>query len=220
MHVPEKKNMTQDIDLRELEKKAWTSYFQDGLLDIALGMIMLVAVLSSTLEAIDITDEVRVAIYIPLIVIVPPVIVVLGKRYITIPRLGFAKFGLHRKTRNRIMIAGLVSLQLMLLAMLILQWVYGWGSGWLGSVIVTLNILAAFCLIAYLLDYRRMYAIGILFAMSEPVMFYLKNYSHTTYAGFIAYGIPAVIVMVMGFNVLQRFMRRYEKPTRETLDVS
>ena len=212
--------MTQNIDMKDLEKKAWTSYFQDGLLDIAMGMIMLAAVLSSTLDAIGVSDEVRIAIYIPLMVVVPPIIVILGKRHITIPRLGVAKFGPHRKARNRIMIAGLVSLQLILLAMLILQWVYGVGAGWLGSIIVTLNILAAFCLIAYLLDYRRMYVIGILFAMSEPVMFYLKNYSDTVYRGFIAYGIPAVIVMVMGFIMLQRFVQKYEKPTKETSDAS
>jgi hypothetical protein len=212
--------VTQNIDMKELEKKAWTSYFQDGLLDIAIGMIMLAAVLSSTLDVIGISDEVRISIYIPLMVVVPPVIVILGKRYITIPRLGVARFGPHRKARNRIMIAGLVGTQLILLAMLALQWIYGVGSGWLGSIIVTLNILAAFCLIAYLLDYKRMYVIGILVAASEPVTFCLKNYSDTVYRGFIAYGIPAIIVMVMGFIVLRQFMREYEKPTMETPDAS
>lgn len=212
--------MAQNIDLKELEKKAWTSYFQDGLLDIAIGTIMLAAVLSSTLDAIGISDEVRIAIYIPLMVVVPSIIVIFGKRHITVPRLGVAKFGPHRKARNRIMIAGLVGLQLMLLAMLLLQWVYDVGSGLLGSIVVALNILAAFCLIAYLLDYKRMYAMGILFAMSEPVIFYLKNHSDTVYTGFIAYGIPAIIVMAMGFIVLQRFMRKYEKPSGETPDAS
>ena len=219
MSVSEMSNMTENIDMKELEKKAWTSYFQDGLFDIVIGMIMLVAVLSSTLDAIGVSDEVRISIYIPLMVIVPPVFFVLGKRYITLPRLGVARFGAHRKARNRIMIAGLVSVQLVLLAILILQ-VYGVGLGWLGFIIVTLNILAAFCLIAYLLDYRRMYVIGILVAASEPMTVVLRRYSDTVYRGFIAYGIPAIIIMAMGLIVLHQFVRKYEKPAKETPDAS
>ena len=118
------------------------------------------------------------------------------------------------------MIAGLVCVQLVLLAMLILKWFYAVGSGWLGSAIVTLNILVAFCLIAFLLRNRRMYVVGVLFAISEPVAFYLSNYWGTVYNGLIAYGIPAIMVIAMGSITLRRFIRKYELPTKETPDAS
>ena len=212
--------MAQNTDLRKIEKKVWTSYFEDGLLEIALGVIMLVAVLSSTMDAIGVSDEVRISIYIPLMVIVPALIVLLGKRYITMPRLGVAKFGPRWMRRSLIMFVGLICVQLVLLAMLFLKWFYTVGPAWLGSAIVTLNIFVAFCLIAYLLKNRRMYVVGVLFAMSEPVWFYLSNYSNTVYNGLIAYGIPAIMVIAMGSITLRRFIRKYELPTKETPDAN
>ncbi len=212
--------MTQNTTLGEIKRKVWTSYFNDGLLEIALGVIMLVAVLSSTMDAIGVSDEVRISVYMPLMVIVPALIVLLGKYFITRPRLGVVKFGPYWKKRNLIMFAGLICVQLVLLAMLILKWTYDVGPGWLGSAIVTLNIFAAFCLIAYILGIRRLYVVGVLFASSEPVMFLLSNYSDTVYKGLIAFGIPAIIVIAMGSVALWQFMRKYELPARETPDAS
>ena len=42
--------MDQKINLKQLERKAFISYHQDGLLDIGIGMILLVGALSSTLH--------------------------------------------------------------------------------------------------------------------------------------------------------------------------
>ncbi len=38
--------MTQTINLKELEKNAWTSTFQDGIVDIGLGLILVVTTIT------------------------------------------------------------------------------------------------------------------------------------------------------------------------------
>ena len=80
--------MDQKINLKELERKAFISYHQDGLVDIGLGLIMLVSVLSSTLHEMGTSDSIRQVIYIPLMLLCP-LIIYLGKKYITTPRLGY-----------------------------------------------------------------------------------------------------------------------------------
>jgi len=43
--------MTQNINLKELEKKAWTSTFQDGIIDIGIGLILVVTTICQTFDA-------------------------------------------------------------------------------------------------------------------------------------------------------------------------
>lgn len=211
--------MMQNIDLKKLERKAWTTYFQDGLIDIVFGFILLVSILSSTLSAMGVPDVVRISIYVPLMFLCP-VIYVAGKKYVTIPRLGLVKFGSERKARSKKMILGLIITQLVLLTILILTFLKAVALGFLGSVIVTLNILVALSLLAYYLDYPRMYIIAVLFAMSEPTYYYLQHYTNVTYIGMIAYGVPASIILIMGIVVFYRFLRKYPLPAKEEVDAN
>ena len=42
--------MTQNINLKELEKKAWTSTFQDGIIDMGIGLILVVTTICQTFD--------------------------------------------------------------------------------------------------------------------------------------------------------------------------
>jgi hypothetical protein len=44
--------MVQDIHLNELEKKTWTSIFQDGLSDIVIGMILVISTICQTFNTV------------------------------------------------------------------------------------------------------------------------------------------------------------------------
>lgn len=207
--------MEQNIDLKELERKAWTSYFEDGFLDIIIGLILLVSILSSTLSEMGVSDLIRITIYLPLMFLCP-VIYVLGKRYVTIPRLGFVKFGPERKAKRTKVIITLIISQLVLLIILFITIVKPFEVGFLLSIMVTLNILVAFLLIAYFFDYSRMYIIGVLVAFSEPTYYYLEHHTNITHIGLIAYGIPAIIILVMGAVALWQFLQKYPLPTEGT----
>jgi len=43
--------MTQNINLKELEKKAWASTFEDGIMDIGIGLILVVTTICQTFDA-------------------------------------------------------------------------------------------------------------------------------------------------------------------------
>ena len=80
--------MTQEFNLKELEKKAWTSTFEDGITDIGIGLLLLMSTIC------QIFNESSPYLY-PLF-IVPALFIIVAKKYITAPGLGFVKFSKER----------------------------------------------------------------------------------------------------------------------------
>jgi len=48
--------MTQEINLKEIEKKAWTSTFEVGITDIGIGLILLVSAICQ-MEVYDVSGN-------------------------------------------------------------------------------------------------------------------------------------------------------------------
>jgi hypothetical protein len=219
--------MSQNIDLKAIEKKVFTSFHQDGLIDLFLGFIMLVSILSSTLDASGVSDSVRIAIYVPLMVVLGPVLYMLGKRYITFPRLGYVKLGSKQNRKRRIVIFSIITA--VLLTLIILTVVLGNKAGNVGSVfgikaefwssaVVTLIIIGIFSIIAFVLMTPRFYLLGLIVGISEPLYMLVKYFTHIKYLGMIAYGIPAVLLMILGTVVLKRFINKYPLPKTDDAD--
>jgi hypothetical protein len=102
--------MTEGVSLEKVERKAWASYFEDGLWDIFLGAMLLIGGIRS------VTDYVWYTLLIlPLILVLP-----VGKRLITTPRLGYAKFGPSRKTKQEKAVVALIISVLAVFALLLL----------------------------------------------------------------------------------------------------
>ena len=70
--------MSQMINLQDVERRAWTLYFQDGLWDIFFGLLFL----GGGLRAL--TGN----LWYYLLVAAGVLVLILGKRWITLPRLG------------------------------------------------------------------------------------------------------------------------------------
>ena len=92
--------MSEKLNLKELERKAWRSFFDDGLWDIYLGLLLALLGVSAFLDRLELTEAVVMGIYIGLLIVV-----MLGmwaaKRFITVPRLGRVKFGAERQKRRK-----------------------------------------------------------------------------------------------------------------------
>lgn len=87
----------QDVNLKEIERKAWRSNFQDGLTDIGLGMMILAFAAAPYLESIGIMFPWNI-----LIVAVPAFLVItVGKLVIARPRIGLVKFGHKRQSTQK-----------------------------------------------------------------------------------------------------------------------
>ena len=82
--------MPDQLDLRTLERKAWRSMHADGLFDLFFGWMLLVGFLR------DVTGWPPVT----LLDLAGVLIFILGKYFITVPRMGVVKFGPAREARR------------------------------------------------------------------------------------------------------------------------
>ena len=96
--------MSHTISLKELEREAWKSVFQDGLWDIYLGLLLLAMAIGDLLSDIGVPKAWYIAIYSTLLVL-PTWVQWAGRRFITLPRMGRVKFGPKRKAKLKTAVA-------------------------------------------------------------------------------------------------------------------
>ena len=207
--------MSQNIDLKALEKRAWRSVFQDGLWDIYLGILLMAFAVSAWLDTLSISENVRMGIYIG-VMIFAMLVLGAGKRFITIPRMGRVKFGQKRKKRQNY--TRLV-LTFSVVVGLIMYWItasmYAGESGgvfsmrWLMPLVWVLNIVIVAGAAAYFLEYDRLYVIGFLYALTVPLDFVIKTATKIDLGIYIFLG-ASLIILSMGSVYLFRFMRDYK----------
>jgi len=97
--------MNEKINLKEIEKKAYRFTFQDGIYDIMFGVLLR--------ELIGLG-------YILFLAIPAPLLLTLGKKYITTPRIGIVKFGLKRQASYKKFVTISVILVILTVVLLIL----------------------------------------------------------------------------------------------------
>ena len=199
--------MSYELDMKEIERKVYLSYSEDGLVDIAIGMVILLWGVFLVVEPSGL-----IALLGPLAL----AIWYLGKRFITIPRTGRIQPSqkMERKMRNLtifLLVLGFIVLGGILTGMII-----GYTSSSSYSLgILGLVIAAGVSLLAYLLNAARLYAYAVLlfaaFAGGE-----ILSASITTFDAFAFSVILAgALILLSGLVVLVRFMRRYPLPTME-----
>jgi len=211
--------MSQELDLKQIEAKAWRSVFQDGLWDIYLGLLLLLMGGGDLLDRLNLPDSGRIAIYIGL-QILAMLVLWTGKRFITLPRMGRVKFGPERKARqHKVVLILFGSVILGMVMWLIASAVSnGWAAGlpWMAlfPAIYALNVLAVFGLAAYLFQFERLYLIAVLFALPVPVDALVRAWLGIR-LGFWAFAVPALIILAMGVILLMRFLRDYSVPVED-----
>ncbi len=104
--------MSQNIDLKELRKKIYLSYHQDGLIDIIIGASILGFGLQIATDnsAFLFLTWMGFILYTPL------------KNRLTVPRLGYVRFDEERKTTMRLVL--MVAVGILVLAMFIGLYVF------------------------------------------------------------------------------------------------
>ena len=209
--------MTQDIDMKELEKKAWKSTFQDGLHDIVFGVLLV---------SFGIAPILRQFIglgYIPFVVLPAPLIFVIGKKFVTLPRIGIVRFGPKRKATHKKMVKIMVVVFILTLILLIMT-ITKTFPGALRTVLkgyaipsvigISAFIGISFC--ARIMDFPRMYIYAIMIGLGIPVSEVLYKAVGPPLYGLFAFGIPGVFVLSYGIILFSRFLRMYPKPAEES----
>jgi len=89
--------MHEKINLKEIEKKAYLSYHEDGIVDLTIGIVFLLVcfiwVLFGIFNIFTWPSLILMVIFYP--------IYILAKQKITVSRFGYFRFGRKRKERNR-----------------------------------------------------------------------------------------------------------------------
>ena len=216
--------MSQNISLKELERKAWRSVFQDGLWDIYLGLLLLAMAIWALLSDVGFSESLGMAIFIGLEVLAMLVLWA-GKKIITVPRMGRVKFGPKRKAKlNWVRVVLFISVLVgagVFVAGLAMR---GNRPEWLNAAFFfpaawMVNAMVVFSLGAYFLDFNRLYLIGVMYALPVPLDIMFRKFVDIDLS-FIAFGVPATVILIIGLVVFIRFLREYPLPAVEVCDGS
>ncbi len=213
----------QSIDLKQLERKVWTSFFEDGIWDIYLGILLMAMAVGAFLLDIRAPETMLIVIYACLVGLAS-LFLWLGKRFITIPRIGHVTFGPKGRARTKktsivfaiSVLVGLVAFVIVALSVKgsisrALPMDVFLPAIWVG------NMLVVFSLAAYFLRFHRLYLIGVMFAVGVPLDIVLREITQRDLS-FVAFGMPALVILIVGAIVLARFLRTYPKSIKETTD--
>jgi hypothetical protein len=62
---------------------------------------------------------------------------------------------------------------------------------------------------AYFLDFSRLYWIGLLIGLSEPIFRHLEVHTEVSWLGLPVFGIPGVFILAIGIITLIRFVQSH-----------
>lgn len=199
--------MAKKASLREIEKKTYMSYHQDGLLDIFVGIYILSFALGIFL--LTVMDYGTWFIFPAIFPALMVPIWISAKRRITMSRIGYVKIG--KKGANKLM-AILIGLMVGGLGVFMV-FSFASSQGWVlairdlvvsnGLIIIGLAAAAISGLFAYTMGLKRLYAYGLL----ALVLCLAGNYIAFPFE-YILLTIGLVVV-INGFVLLMRFIQKY-----------
>ena len=210
--------MSQNLDLKAIERKAFRSFHQDGLLDIYIGALALAL---SLFFAIPESGEGE-GMYMGLAflgVAIAFAIFQLGKKYITIPRLGQVRFGPERQKRKVAMawvMGGFVLVTVGIFAYSIYVWKVGTPgasplSPSLERIVVALiaGLISGVSVIvrSYFMEYIRGYYIGFALGCGLFLTIMLNSIIPVIAAG--------ALILLPGLVIFVNFLRQHPLPPRE-----
>ena len=210
--------MTQSLNLKELERLAFRRTFQDGLLDIYLGgLFASFAAFGFTIFPGSQTGSLTTLLYYLAGSGLSGLVFWLGKKYITLPRIGLVNFGPARQKRKRDLILALAVIVAVQVLVVLLQFAAlrspaaheGLASflGQAGSanlmvaVFAVIFVAPGMLLIAYKADIPHGYYHAVVMALGVFLMILLDQ------AGWMVLG--GALILVPGLVQLVRFLRRY-----------
>jgi len=199
--------MAEDINLEELEKKAYQAYMQDGLWDLLIGWLIMGMGWMSIAPLIGLTEAIQKLMLIAVWNFSGAGVHGLLKKRITMNRLGQVKFGPKRQAdKKKLMVFLFLMVGLNIIAFLFTL-TGGLGDlpipGLLMPIFLGLTFIALpFGIIAYYTDVNRLYFYGLLLGFSlfiADILYYLIGTPFDGIITFMGLGIPIFIVGIINF---------------------
>ncbi|MFC1953840.1 hypothetical protein ACFLVZ_02270 [Chloroflexota bacterium] len=208
--------MATDVNLKELERKIFISYFKDGLWDI-YGALMLLGFGLTMVTGWD---------YLMLAFATLSVVLLLLKKRVTVPRLGQVKFSVERqaKTKKSMLIAMLTGTFTMLIGMVFFvlastNSLPRWLDIWMGN-----YFLAAFGGMLALLVAVAAYIVGVwryyIYAALTFIAYVFASILRPIDMEYLPILVAGSIILISGTVILMRFLRDYPLPSKEIINAS
>jgi hypothetical protein len=198
--------MSTDADLKRLVRRSYLIFFQDGLWDIFLGLFILGWGLSILTDLAYLAGSLFICLYF---------IVWSLKKWLTYPRVGYAKLGvrLERFRQMVMIILGIAAVAGICLAIVFLADDRpAWLTDYFPLVFSGILALVVSVLGGWLGVYRFLTHAGIIFLAGVIQQF-------TDVAWSYAYIGAGAVIVVIGAGYLGRFLRKYPRIPAEGMDV-
>ncbi|MCP4357054.1 MAG: hypothetical protein GY796_03430 [Chloroflexi bacterium] len=209
--------MSQQINLKKLEQKAYRSNFQDGAWDIFLGLLLFQSVIDVVLYRIGWPPTLILMTTLGYVVLVL-VAFTLVKKYVITPRIGLVNFGPVRKAKNKKLML-LLSLSILGGVIVFAGIVAGYFEANSGAVtdeapmtFVPLGLIAVvpivvFSVAAYLLDFSRAYLYGWFFGLALPLNVLLDERFGISFP--LATAVFSAVMVLIGLVLFVHFLQTH-----------
>jgi len=210
--------MSTQLNLKEIERKAFRSTYEDGLWDIYFGLIVICMSIFIYRPASG---------YSPMNIILAVLAMSVayslfwaGKKYITLPRMGQVRFGdirRKKKTTMAVFLSVVVLVQLIVLGLTTLGWLNPEVGARVNSLlkskdlmdltvalIGSLFVVSGMTLTAYFSDFPRGYFIAAMMALAVFLMIYLNQPVYPILIG--------ALMIIPGAVLFLRFLKKYPLP--------
>lgn len=207
--------MSNQISLQETERKVFKSAFQDGLIDIGVGIYFLMFPIIIFLSKY-LGDFWSSAVLFPV-----GLLAIFGvhliRRSVVAPRVGLVKYGTWRKSR-------MIRFNVLMLILLTFSFILGVLSfiqfdaipGWIHTARFSLILLIGFSVAGYFLDFARLYLYGVLLALAPLIGEILYVRLDVPHHGFpVTFGIAGTLMIVIGLTLFVRLLRDHPLPTHQ-----
>jgi hypothetical protein len=204
----EGKTVPSEINLKEIEKKAYTSFHQDGIIDIIIGFCAIV------FGIIFYYEPAMYFFFLGLFIAATPIYILLKNR-ITAPRIGFVRFKPEREARIKQLMGIIVMITVLAVIVTNAIWIMSamkvlpkWLITFLDQYYMVYFgiILSAIMIIgAFMADLKRFYVYGIVVLATFVGLHFLDV------PGKLGLGltIPGLVMLLSGIALLLKFMKDY-----------
>lgn len=199
--------MSYELDMKEIERQVYLSYTEDGLIDIAIGVVIAAWGLMLTQEPNGL---------IGLLGLLGLGIWYMGKRLITIPRIGIIEPSQKMERRLTNMAVFLVVLGLLIfVGILVMRSIGVVEFTNYTLAILGLVLAGGVAVLAFLLNAPRIYVYAVIIFVSFAGGEILAQYITSVDAFALAVMAGGGLILIAGITVLIRFLRKYPRPQME-----
>lgn len=200
------------LNLKDAERKAYRSQYHDGLYDLLLGAMFLAGPITSLCDRYGVKDPWAIIISLGFLLAIG-IIFVYAKRKYSNPRMGAIRPNKKHKRKIRaMMIANIILLAAgVVMFILALTGILPTPEGRIlglpmPAIVFFLASVLAFSVMAFLLDFNRLYLYGLIYGLSIPMGEWIEMATGFQMGSIVLMFLLAIGVLVTGIIIFKRFI--------------